>query len=152
MPIVLGTLDRPSLDAAGITQTHELAFNNLKGRGVLVGIVDTGVDYTKDIFRYEDGANQSVSGVPPEGFYYGTEYTNVQINEAFNAENPYDIVPQQDTSGHGTFLASITAGREIGDFERAAPDAEYFSYVSKIKGVCICIAAGNESQARHHMQ
>jgi len=230
LPIVLGTLDRLSLDAAGITQTHELAYNNLKGRGVLVGIVDTGVDYTQDIFRYGDGTSkiqfifdQSVSGVPPEGFYYGTEYTNVQINEAFNAENPYDIVPQQDTSGHGTFLASIAAGREIGDFEGAAPDAElivvklkkarpfyldlysvpaeqenafessdimvgvqyilekarklgrpvaiciglgsnlgshdgsmliaeYFSYVSKIKGVCICIAAGNESQARHHMQ
>ncbi len=209
---------------------HELPFYNLKGRGVLVGIVDTGVDYTQDVFRYADGTSkiqfildQSVSSVPPEGFYYGTEYTNAQINEALNAENPYDIVPQQDTSGHGTFLASAAAGRDTVDHIGAAPDAElivvklrkarpfyrelysvpaeqenafessdvmvgveyiiekarqlgrpvsiciglgsnfgshdaamliaeYLSHVSKIKGVCICVAAGNESQARHHMQ
>lgn len=230
LPIVLGTLDRPSNEAAGIAQMHELPFYNLRGRGVLIGIVDTGIDYTQEVFRYEDGTSkiqyifdESINSVPPEGFYIGTEYTNAQINEALNSENPYDIVPQQDTSGHGTFLASIAAGREIDGFEGAAPDAElivvklkkarpfyldlysvpaeqenafessavmigieyiltkarelgrpvaicfglgtnlgshdgamliaeYLSYVSKIKGVCICIAAGNESQTRHHMQ
>jgi len=75
LSIVLGTLDRPSLDAAGIVQMHKLPFYNLKGRGVLVGIVDTGVDYTLDVFRYADGTSkiqfildQSVSSVPPEGF------------------------------------------------------------------------------------
>lgn len=51
-------------------------------------------------------------------------YTNVQINEALNAQNPYDIVPHQDTSGHGTFIASIAAGSEKDEFIGAAPGAE----------------------------
>lgn len=47
------------------------------------------------------------------------------------SENPYVIVHQIDTSGHGTFLASITAGREIGDFIGAAPEAELI--IGKLK-------------------
>ncbi|MHB1153679.1 MAG: S8 family peptidase [Eubacteriales bacterium] len=227
---VLGLVDRASLEAAGITQVQQQPYLALSGRGVLIGIVDTGIDYTLDVFRYEDGTSkiqfiydQSINTVPPDGFFIGTEYTNAQINEALAAENSYDIVPHQDTSGHGTFLASISAGRETGDYIGAAPDAEliivklkkarryylerylvpenqenafetsavmvgveyilkkasqlgrpvviciglgtnfgshdgfslfeeYLSGVSNLKGVCLCTAAGNESQARHHMQ
>lgn len=129
--VVLGTLDRPNLESAGITQVQQQPYLNLSGRGVLIGIVDTGINYTQDIFRYEDGTSkiqfiydQTIIGKPPEGFYLGTDYTNAQINEALNAENPYDIVPHQDTSGHGTFLASIAAGRELNGYIGAAPDAE----------------------------
>ena len=45
---------------------------------------------------------------------YGTEYTKEQIEcEALQAENPLEIVPSQDTSGHGTFLAGMIAGNEV---------------------------------------
>ncbi len=73
---VLGLLDRPALEDAGIAQMHQLPFYNLDGSGVLIGIVDTGIDYTLDIFRYEDGTSkiqfiydQSISIVPPDGFF-----------------------------------------------------------------------------------
>ena len=228
LPYVVGLLDRSALESSGIIQVQEQAFLELTGRGVLIGIVDTGIDYTNPIFRYEDGTSriaaiydQTISGNPPRNFLVGTEYTNSQINEALQNNPPYNIVPSRDEVGHGTFLASLAAGRESGGFRGAAPDSElivvklkeagnfirnnylvpednrnvyestsvmlgieyilqkarelnrpvaiclgvgtnlgnhdgttlfeqYISSVSNITGVCICAAAGNESQERHH--
>ncbi len=131
VPKVMGLTDTASLEASGILQVQEQPFLNLKGQNVLMGFVDTGIDYTQPVFRYEDGTSkiqyiydQSVPGVPPEGFPLGTEYTNEQINAALASENPYDIVPQRDVAGHGTFLASVAAGRPIDNFVGAAPDSE----------------------------
>ena len=230
IPLVMGLLDTTALESSGILQVQEQPYLDLGGRGVLVGIVDTGIDYTQQAFIYEDGTSkiqyiydQSVRGNTPEGFFVGTEYTNAQINEALQSENPYDIVPQQDTVGHGTFLASLAAGRRVGANVGAAPEAElivvklkparqfyrdlfvvpqdqedayesialmlgveyilrkarelnrpvaiciglgttlgshdgfsvveeYLSAAANLRGVCICTAAGNESQARHHTQ
>lgn len=114
IPTVLGLLDRPNLEASGIIQVQQQPYLNLSGQGVLLGFVDTGIDYTNDSFKYEDGTtkikyiwDQTITGAPPKDFYFGNEYTETQINEALKSENPQDIVPHQDTSGHGTFLASV---------------------------------------------
>ena len=228
---VCGLLDTESLEAAGILQVQQQPYLNLKGRGVLIGFVDTGIDYTESSFIYEDGTSkiqyiydQTVRGNTPQGFFLGTEYNNAQINEALKSQNPLDVVPQTDTVGHGTFLASVAAGREEANGSiGAAPDSElivvklkkanafyleryavppeqdnayetidimigieyiltkarelgrpvviclalgtnfgghdgttileeYLTEISTLRGVCICTAAGNESQARHHVQ
>lgn len=129
--IVLGTLSALPLEASGITQVHNQPYLNLKGQGVLIGIVDTGIDYTLPIFRRPDGTSkiqflydQTVSGPPPESFVFGTEYTNEQINLALQSPNPYEIVPQRDTSGHGTFIASVAAGSPQDGFTGAAPESD----------------------------
>ncbi|WP_300611140.1 S8 family serine peptidase, partial [uncultured Oscillibacter sp.] len=129
--VVLGLLDRPALEAAGISQVQSQPYLNLKGRGVLIGFLDTGIDYTQSVFRYEDGSSriqsiydQAVDGPPPEGFLLGREYSNAEINAALASQDPYAIVPQRDEDGHGTFLASVAAGRQTEDFSGAAPDAE----------------------------
>ncbi len=132
IPYVTGLMDFRSLEESGIIQVQQNPYLDLNGRGVLVGFVDTGIDYTQDVFIYEDGTSkiqylydQTSRGNTPEGFFIGTEYTNAQINEALKSENPYEIVPQKDTVGHGTFLASIAAGRETSDgFMGAAPNAD----------------------------
>jgi len=128
---VVGLTDRESLEAAGIIQVQQQPYLNLNGQGVLIGFVDTGIDYTQDVFKYEDGTSKikyiydlSIPGTPPAGFPLGTEYTNEQINAALASETPYDMVPHRDVSGHGTFLASIAAGRPVDDFIGAAPDSE----------------------------
>lgn len=130
-PVVLGLLDRPALEASGVTQVHNQPYLNLKGRGVLLGFVDTGIDYTLDIFRYEDGGSrirylydQTAEGDPPAGFFLGREYGKEEIDAALASEDPYALVPERDESGHGTFLASVAAGKQTEDFSGAAPDAE----------------------------
>jgi len=106
----------------------------LTGNGVLVGFIDTGIDYTNSIFRYEDGSSriaflwdQSIEdGTPPPGIYYGANYSREEINRALESDNPYEIVPSRDTNGHGTFLAGVACGGlDIeNDFIGAAPDAQ----------------------------
>ena len=130
-PIVLGLLDQQNLEAAGIMQVQRHPYLDLRGRGVLIGFIDTGIDYTKDAFRYEDGTgkikyiwDQTIQGNAPQGFYFGTEYSEDQINNALRSENPWAAVPHRDTVGHGTFLASVAVSRESGEYIGAAPDAE----------------------------
>lgn len=131
VPMVMGLSDRPSLEASGIIQVQQQPYLNLNGKNVLIGFVDTGIDYTQNVFKYEDGTSkiryiydQTIAGIPPDGFPFGTEYTNEQINAALSSDSPYEILPHKDEAGHGTFLASIAAGRLVGDFIGAAPASE----------------------------
>ena len=68
----------------------------LKGEGVLVGVIDTGVDYTNPLFRYSDGSSRILriwdqtiqDGTPPEGILYGAEYRKEEIDEALQKKQP----------------------------------------------------------------
>ncbi|MHB8127746.1 MAG: S8 family serine peptidase [Mobilitalea sp.] len=86
---------------------------NLFGEGVLIGVIDSGLDYSHPDFRNEDGTtrisalwDQTIPGNPPEGFTIGTLYTREQINEALLIPMPQrmEIVPSTDLSGHGTHV------------------------------------------------
>ncbi|MCL2702856.1 MAG: S8 family peptidase [Defluviitaleaceae bacterium] len=130
-PLVLGLMGVNDLNASGILQVQRQPFLNLSGSGVLLGFIDTGIDYTNKAFIYEDGSSkiqyiwdQTIRGNPPAGCHYGSEYDNETINRALKSENPFEIVPHRDTVGHGTFLASIAGSREIDGHIGAAPDAE----------------------------
>ncbi|MBO6016195.1 MAG: S8 family serine peptidase, partial [Lachnospiraceae bacterium] len=107
---------------------------SLTGRGVTIAFIDTGIRYDRDVFRREDGTSRILAiwdqtiqtGTPPDGFFYGTEYTNEQINEALSQGRPYDYVPSRDEIGHGTKMASVAAGSVLNtdpEFRGAAPDA-----------------------------
>lgn len=130
-PKVLSPLDQQSNDAAGISPVLEHPYLNLSGKGIIIGLIDTGIDFTKDVFRFQDGSSkiiniwdQTTDGNRSSDLYYGTEYSREQINEALNAENPFALVPTEDTDGHGTFLASLAAASETEDYVGAAPGAE----------------------------
>jgi subtilisin family serine protease len=80
------------------------------GRGVLIGIMDTGVDLSHGDFLKPDGTTRALAvwdqstavGRPPRGFSYGAECTVDQINAR--------DCPQVDRDSHGTHVAGIAAG------------------------------------------
>ena len=89
---------------------------NLFGEGVLVAIIDSGIDYSHPDFRNEDGTtrieaiwDQTIPGGPPPGYDIGTLYTREQINEALRIPMPerMEIVPSTDLSGHGTHVRCL---------------------------------------------
>lgn len=97
---------------------------SLSGEGVLIAVIDSGIDYSHPAFLKEDGTtrilalwDQSIAGNPPNGYSIGTEYTKDQINNALQyPEGPQRdaIVPSKDLSGHGTAVAGIAAGNGAG--------------------------------------
>lgn len=114
----INEVQRSPFDFQG--SSGKVRIDNLYGNGVLVAVIDSGIDYTLPDFRYPDGTtriralwDQTIPGNPPEGYAIGTEYTSAQINEALAAgssEERERIVPSRDTSGHGTAVAGIAAG------------------------------------------
>ena len=100
----------------------------LTGRGVLVGIVDSGIDLTNPDFRNEDGTTR-VAALWDQA---DREYTSEEINEFLNAEGTGQPAAQPplsaDNSGHGTAVAGIAAGNGRGSegrrYRGAAPESE----------------------------
>ncbi len=124
----------------------------LTGKGVLIAVIDSGIDYQSPEFRDEQGntriqflwdqtltpvyvnsllpedyAEFADSAAAPEGFLTGVEFSKSRIDAALKSRIPTQIVPSFDTSGHGTAVAAIAAagGRLTeGQFMGAAPESE----------------------------
>lgn len=134
MPSLFGLISQSSIEASGITRLRNIPNFNLRGSGVLIGILDSGIDYTNPVFRYADNTtkiayiwDQTIfSDRYPTHTYYGTEYSREEINTALQNEDPRSVVPTTDEIGHGTMIAGIAAGNEVPEsgFYGVAPDAE----------------------------
>jgi subtilisin family serine protease len=137
IPNYYALTDEQSLDQSGVNKLRNFSTFNLRGKGVIIGIMDTGIDYLNPVFQKEDGTTKIVAiwdqtiesdnnpiALMPS--FYGTEYDSEQINLALKSQNPLQIVPSTDENGHGTMLAGIAAGSEDKDnnFSGVAPDAE----------------------------
>lgn len=146
IPKLYGLLDTVALESSGIPAILDQPTLRATGRGVLLGIIDTGINYADPLFCHPDGTTRIrgiwdqtlVTGQMPEpviGFqpFYGATFNEAEINAALASGDPYGFLPSQDTHGHGTFMAAIAAGsrgpRPAGesafppDFHGAAPEA-----------------------------
>lgn len=139
IPKLYGLQDTTPLEATGILPVFSQPNLMSTGQGILIGMIDTGIDYTNPLFQNPDGTSrilrlwdqtiesentpEAVAGFQP---FYGTVYSQEDLNRALASEQPLELVPSTDTSGHGTFLAGVAAGRQIQSpttFSGAAPDA-----------------------------
>ena len=126
-------------------------YPQLYGEGILVSVIDSGVDYWHPDFRNADGTT-SIVGIwdqpldskvlyeeeedalflyaPPENFLLGTYFSAEMINMALRQENREDglkIVPSVDQSGHGTHVTGIVCGNgslSNGRYTGVAPRSE----------------------------
>lgn len=123
----------------------------LSGEGVLVGIIDSGIDYQSPEFLNRDGStriqalwDQSLiplrvnelagedeefteAAMPPFGFEVGVEFDKYRIDAALRSRNPMQLVPSFDTSGHGTAVTAIAAASgnlRDGQYQGVAPESE----------------------------
>ena len=114
----------------------------LTGKGVLIGVVDSGIDYLSRDFQNGNGSrilylwDQTLekNGREPEGFSEGREFSKEDLDRAIAAgsENgnvnrlrAYEIVPSRDISGHGTAVCGIAAGSSVSAlYQGVAPESE----------------------------
>ncbi len=119
-----------SRNAIGVNLAHNTF--PYRGNGIVVGIIDTGIDYDNDAFKTADLStsriqyiwDQTIDGDPPSTpsyLHFGTEWNNAEINAGGLAHI--------DKAGHGTRVAGIIAGNgksSLGqtDFIGIAPEAD----------------------------
>lgn len=107
------------------------AYNGLTGKGVLVGIVDSGIAISHPAFRLETGESRirflwsqegrllktdsDTYGTVPAGYGFGREYTQSELTEVLEQEDEENnLLLFEGTSGHGTAVAGIAAGNGNG--------------------------------------
>ena len=131
MPKRLFFADSAGLRSSCITSVQS-GPAGLSGKGVIIGLVDSGIDYRHEDFRNTDGTTRilslwdqtAVGGQivtlpegrqilqgPPQGYVRGVLYTGEMINGALGVDaSEMSAVPSVDYSGHGTAVMGIAAG------------------------------------------
>ena len=108
----------------------------VSGKGVLIGFVDSGIDYTHPAFMDNEG-NTRIEYIYDLSTG-GNIYNKQTINDAIKSSNPYSTIPSIDNTGHGTHVAGIAAagGKINGQYKGAAPNAS-IAMVKAARGVTV---------------
>jgi subtilisin family serine protease len=130
-----------------------------RGAGVIVGIIDSGIDYTHQAFRRSDGPSRILaiwdqgldpqgSEQHPEGFTFGVEYRRADIDSALRARDPFAVARHRDAQipgdgFHGTHVAGIAAG----DGSVAGGGQPALTYVGLAPESEIVVVANNRARA-----
>ncbi len=117
-PSLFTLSSKVGMERSGINSIQRVPQLGLFGSGIIIGVVDTGIDYLHPAFRNQDGTTRILSiwdqtegsGRPPNDFTFGSEYSENHINTALRSEIPLSIVPTTDPYLHGTAITSIISG------------------------------------------
>ena len=137
----------PDLDRSGMdvgVRTLQTVAPAVRGRNVLVGVIDSGIDFRHDDFRLTDGSSrirflwdQSAASVAGGRVPFGREFTKANLDAALRTSPAPVPVNHNDFDGHGTHVAGIAAGngrRSGGQFVGMAPDAELIIVAARSDG------------------
>lgn len=154
-PLYLGVFGGSADPLAGVTAD---------GSGVIVGIVDTGIDYKHEDFMsgtFGTGSaasrilaiwDQTDGGGPTPATVFGAAYPNsgsawtqAQINNEIDG-TPAGVVREQDTNGHGTHVAGSAAGdgsatgggEPAGKYKGMAPGADIIAVKTTFNDTDVC--------------
>lgn len=145
------------------TSTH--VWTGQSGKGVIIGIIDIGINYLHQSFRDKDGktrikfiwdksltaktgeaAPTAFPGVPSPG---GVEYQEDKINEALSKSDPLDLVRHTDsepkngeTNRHGSHVTGIAAGNGLQD-DRCTSVYKYTGVAPEANLIIVKIAQYN---------
>jgi subtilisin family serine protease len=130
-----------------------------RGAGVIVGIIDSGIDYTHEAFRMNDGTSRILaiwdqrltpkdSESNPANFSYGVEYRKSAIDAALAAADPFTVVRHQDLQipadgFHGTHVAGIAAG----DGSASGQGRPAFTFIGVAPEADIAVVANTRGRA-----
>jgi subtilisin family serine protease len=130
--------DVSTSDAFTGARTENAVFGHA-GEGVIVAVIDSGIDWTSPDFRHPDGTTRllaiwdqtigSLTDPPPPGFTFGAYFSRADIDAALAAGTD---LPTHDGFGHGTHVAGSAAGNGLatgngvpaGTFAGMAPGAD----------------------------
>lgn len=139
-PKCYALMDESAIAETGAARIQSFSELSLTGKDVLVGFVDTGIDYTSKLFQTSQGQTRieaiwdqttTSSSSYSNGFSstndlysYGSIYNKTQINEALESDSPLPLLDVNSTA-HGSFLASVCAGTKNASagFSSMAPEA-----------------------------
>ncbi|HJE51655.1 MAG TPA: S8 family serine peptidase, partial [Tessaracoccus flavescens] len=121
---------RPDIDYARTMTGADVANEELgfTGKGIKVGIIDSGIDYNHPDFG-GSGTNNEKADFPSERVAYGYDY----VGDAYDAssDDPAINTPKRDQwpddcGGHGTHVAGIVGAS--GGVTGVAPDVTFGAY------------------------
>lgn len=138
IPKLYGLMDTSALEVSGAIRLQNQTGLQLTGKGVLIGLVDTGIDIFSEAFQKKNGSTRifriwdqtDERGSVPD-FGYGKEYTKQDIDTILERKRGGETLVASedfpnDDIGHGSYMAALAAGSESrdGSFIGAAPDCE----------------------------